>query len=363
MGNKTYQISFKELLNMQFIVFIGFYMMITPLQRVSNQNSWLIVVIATFLALLMARIYIKWHKTFGKVNFFTVIRDNLGVKVGKIIFLLYAIFFFFLSIVMMWFIATFWMSLGLNKTPQIYYIALLGIFVFFVTNLGIEVIVRYCSFTMLATLIFAVTLIVLLSPQYDTGNLLPLFDIEVGEFSYLSLATSLIIFGDLIFLLPHLHQVSEGRKVGRAINLSIIFAGIFILAFLLIKIMVLGETASLYTFPTIQLFKIIDFQEIFSRVEIIGVIFILVIAVIRLALAFFNSATMLKEVFAVEKIEVVSLAMVILAVFLATDLFSFISEVTIFIYLVFPVIYLIFAVILPILVLIVNARRENVGGI
>lgn len=340
-------------------VLIGYYIVLSLVQKDLKQDAWigtLFVIVCGFFVVLLL---FAWLKRFGTADWQDIFRGCYGRKLGNVIMFLYGLFFLFLCIFMVWFLAFFWSSLGMNNTPQIFYILSMILLIVFLTVSGVEVLARFSNIILIIVLAGVLVNFIFLIHEMDIENLLPVAQFEVGEFAKTTVLTAISQYGDLVVCLPFFMYLNNTEKAGRCIVGYSLFGGLLLTLITIRNILVLGSAKYIYTIPVIQALKLIDFGGIFTRVEILGVIYIMLICLVRCAVSFSSACISFQKVFNVNRVTVIAVPLAIIAAAASFDLFFSPEEIRLFCFNYYYYFGVFFAVILPVVTILLSFFRKS----
>ncbi|WDV47296.1 endospore germination permease [Clostridiaceae bacterium M8S5] len=217
----------------------------------AKKDIWLSIIIATIVSFIMIIVYTNLLKLYPHNNYLDIIINIFGKKIGKIIIIVYAFFYFDITGLVALDGLNFIIVTAFDKTPR-FLISTFFIFLCIsVCRKGIGTlakIAKVCFFLLYGyILISGVSLI----PKADINNFRPLLyngirPVVKGAFDLLMYPYTEV----LLFLIVVLHSY-EVKKAKKILYSGLIVSAFYIFIISCITIMTIGENyASSATFPT-----------------------------------------------------------------------------------------------------------------
>ncbi|UCZ55356.1 endospore germination permease [Bacillus shivajii] len=245
-----------------------------PVVNVADRMGWLALLISISGGAIVLACVIYLHKQYKSLTFIEYSRETLGNKITIIVifFLIMMLFLMLGNIVHD--IGLFLTSTMYRETPQ-FVLNGLALFVAALTaRAGIEVMAR--MFTLLIFVIISVftVVILLLLPEMDPSNLLPLFPEGIKPVLHGSYITWGFPYAELFIfsmLLPFTYKKNEDEDPSFTKKM---YAGFFVSSLILfivvlVTIMILGPTAGDIKYSLFFIARLIDVKDILTRVEVI----------------------------------------------------------------------------------------------
>ena len=280
------------------IIALGGFIPITSIGQEMGTSIWLTHVFSAIAAVAFTFVYMLLGKLYTNRNMSDINKLAFGKIAGNAVTLLLSVFFLAVCIFFMFSLIHYWISLNMSQTPVIVYALLIALLCFFAGCLGFEAIARSCTiilFVMVATVVINASFLV---PKMEAVRLLPLW-----QFDHEMMLKNLMIFFPFFAVIPCFGfifadavDISE-RKNHRSFLKAAIISSCFYISVSLFNVMVLGDSISIFTYPTIQALSMIELSSTFARIELFGILGLLSVSTMFLILAYYGVAKNIAIVF------------------------------------------------------------------
>ncbi|MBY0120974.1 endospore germination permease [Bacillus sp. S/N-304-OC-R1] len=232
----------------------------------AKQDLWLSPIIASTIGFVTMLVAYKLHKLFpGK----TIIEFNeiiIGKVPGKIVSIIFILFYMQTSGLIIRDYGEFIVSSFLYKTPLIVIMSSMVALCAFMVHAGLEALSRVGQILFPLFILPFFFLILLLSPFFEVGNILPILEKGImpplkGAYPLSGWFTEVFI---IIFLLPYLTDKQKGLKYGM---LSILGVMITLVLVNLTVLFVLGLTTSSKQYPLMNVSRYISYADFFENLD------------------------------------------------------------------------------------------------
>ncbi len=268
--------------------------------RFAKNDSWLSVLIAYIASLLLIGIYIVLSKRYPGLGLLEINNAVFGKIIGKLVSLLYILFFISLAFFNTNDLGYFINAFMLKQTP------LMIIFIVFVflcaraVRKGPAVMTRYGFLTTVVTIAAGLTVSLLLVNKYKPVNLLPALTLPVKNYLLGMHITTMLPFCEILIfmmLIPEMHQPHE---FGRAMLKGLTIGAVMLLVVVLRDTLVLGKFISIFSMPSYQVARYIDIGDILTRIEIIYAAILIFILFFKVSILYHSSVSGFCRVFGIE---------------------------------------------------------------
>ncbi|MDF9408401.1 endospore germination permease [Pelotomaculum isophthalicicum JI] len=325
--------------------------------RLAKQDSWISMLLAILLGLLIAWLAVNLSLRFPGKTIFQYPEAILGRWPGKVVALLYIWFYIHINGEIIREYGTFLVSAFMPETPMIVFMILIvGIAAYAVRN-GLEVFTRANEIVLPVILVSNILLVIMATPEMDLKKLLPVF-VDNGSVPIIKGAAMPALWMGEIFimavLIPYLNKTKEAFKI--AASATIITRFFMIIAFVDIIAIFGPEVTAGWFFPALNGARMIHLANFLDRLEPIIMIIWVAGALIKISILY--RAAVLGSVQWLElkdykplvlPVGVILLALSIMAHDSIMDLFAFLS--------LFAPAELIFMAGIPLLLLVVAVIR------
>jgi spore germination protein KB len=263
---------------------------------VTQQESWLCVVLGLLLSIPLFLIYYGLMKSFPDKNLVEIFELVYG-RVGGII----------ASLIMMWFflsVTTYNLrDIGylvkqtiMVDTPVLALMVVCLLVCAYGIYYGLRVVTRYAmAFSLISSLILIAGALLTLN-QCDLQNFLPMFNQPPLHYVQSTNQVMTIPFGEIVFFLMIAPQVKRGKKgMLRYLIGGLLIGGLTVLIVVVRDIAVLGNTISLFTLPSFETMRMITLTQALSRMEILFTVILIVLLFFKIMLLYYVSVLALAQ--------------------------------------------------------------------
>lgn len=205
-----------------------------------GQDFWIVFVLGWLLSFLLAFIYVKIIVNNSKTNFVNIIIDSFGSTIGRIIILLYILYFLYQSSINLRMVSEYYVTVNYLETPIISILILIGFLIFYSLSKGIDTIARTAEILTPIGLILVSFTFFFVSSNFDFKYLKPIFQISnitIIRYSFIVLSNT---FGGLFVFILISNFVPNKSGIYKTIFISIAISGTFILVLLFRDLLILG---------------------------------------------------------------------------------------------------------------------------
>ncbi len=366
MIKETAGIKERELFFICLAIVLGIQILLAPMEKVLGQSGWLAVVLSTLLGMVLMLLYGAWARLFAGKTWGQAFLETYGAAFGKILLFIYALVFFAIVVNTAWYLAYFWGSLGLTKTPQIIYIIGFMFFCVILAYGGSVVLGRLANILVFLAVAIMLINILLMLRTADFGNLQPLGVYDYPALGWTSVSSFLILFGELVLVLPFFSKLEQPKKCRRTMVGAVAVAGLVILLATIRNVGVLGESVEIYTFPLMQVLRLAEIGSSFNRIEVFGALIILTIGAIRLGTAFLATTDTLREMWQLPTAKSIIIPLAILALACTEQMYQYTEDLMYLMFTLYPLVIFVMGILLPAITLLVakiKQKRKKTDGV
>ena len=180
----------------------------------AKKDLWLSPLWAYPVILLQVWMIFRIYKLYPGKTFSQICEQICGFAIGKLLGLVYIVFYMYLNALILREYADFILGIFLPNTPMTVLLISMLLVSAFAASGGIEVIGRVTQFFFPAFIVPIVFLMVMLIPQMKPANMLPVFDNGpmpsiIGSITPLSWMSDVFI---ILYLLPHVKSTGKAMK-------------------------------------------------------------------------------------------------------------------------------------------------------
>ncbi|MGD6878553.1 GerAB/ArcD/ProY family transporter [Bacillus infantis] len=259
----------------------------------SEENAWLINLFAMFVGIVLFFFYAFILHKGGWADFGEILEKGFGKAGGKIISLLYSIYFYYIAARIVKDFSYFISQTLFYNIRDWIISAMLLILAAYGCKLGLEALARTAEILMFMTmlLVFSLIALALMSDFFSMENIMPLYNPDEIKWGTLPQLFT-FPYGEMVVFLLIFASVNQPEKLIKKGWLAVIAAGIIILILSELIIGIVGaKTAAIYTYPLVKSIEMIEYLEVIQHLEIFSVFSFLFVGFIKIGI-FFEAGTM-----------------------------------------------------------------------
>ncbi|MEA4924553.1 MAG: endospore germination permease [Syntrophomonadaceae bacterium] len=323
-----------------------------------GHDAWLAVVLGMVEGLLIAWIFTALARRFkGK----TIVEINVlvfGKWLGNGISILFIWYLFHLGAVVLGNYTRFFKLQIYPNTPKTILLLLLMLVCASTVGRGIEVIARLSLILVAVTILILITDSLLLIPDIDLNNLLPVMDLPIGSLLWAGHGAASFPFAETVAFLMVLAYLDKPEKGPAAVSRGLLIAGC-LLAFIVARnTAVLGLMAGVSVYPSYLAAQVINVADVLTRLEVLIGIILIAMGFIKISVLLYGTVLGLAQVLNLRSFRPIILPVGILMVILAltniensADMFAFARKG-------YPIYTIPFQIGIPLLALVIAKIRK-----
>lgn len=267
--------------------------------NVTRQDSCYAILLAFAASIPVALMYIKFFEIFPGKNIISINDIVFGKIIGKIVSCFYLFFFFSLVFLNVREVCNFVTGYILPETP-LYAVSILFVTVCaYAAYKGITVMARYaflCSALIFGFKIFST---VLLFPQMDFSNYLPAFQLPLINYvNSVHVLLTLPFSEFMVFMMIFPYVVENDREKIKKYFFSGMVIGFVLMLIVCIRDWaVLGDVATVVTQATFQATRMINIDDVLSRLEVLFAVGLLVLQFYKVSILLYASSIATAQIF------------------------------------------------------------------
>jgi spore germination protein KB len=306
--------------------FIGGSSVILNPGRFAGRDAWIAVILGLLEGLLLILAFLTLAVRFRGLTLVEICEAVYGSILGKVIAFCYLIYLFHLGSLVLRDFTDFFATLIVPETPPIAILLLLLFVIVLAVKNGIEVIAR-CSLVLFSvTIIITVSLDLLAFGIFKLENLKPILHTPLPKIIWAAQGTATFPIGETVAFMMIVSFLNRDQKIiSPVIKGILVVIGIFTIVAIR-NIGVLGITESIYTYPSVQVARLIFNPYIDIRLEILMVIAFLNMGLIKMAVLLYGTTLGTAQILKLHSYKLLTLPIGILMVILSLVNFSSIME-------------------------------------
>ncbi|WMM25515.1 endospore germination permease [Tissierella sp. MB52-C2] len=265
---------------------------------ITNQDSWIIVIMGFIVSIIPLLIYGYIMKTFPDENLIEINDIVFGGIIGKIFSVLYLWFFMTLSSLNIRDLGDFVQRTTMTKTPPIIVISIFVLLCAWTVRNGIEVVTRYSMFFTLIAILIVISTSLLTINQMNIDNFLPIFDQPKMVYIQGTHIISTIPFGEIVvFLMINSNLEIEPKKRRKYFIYGFIIGGLTLLTIVLRDTAVLGNTMKIFSLPSFETLRLISIHSTLSRVEVLFAVSLIILMFFKICILYYVTVMSVAYIF------------------------------------------------------------------
>jgi spore germination protein KB len=293
----------------------------------AKQDAWIAILLGTAGGLFIIWIYTELQRLFPESNLVEITISLIGRTLGIPLVLLYGLYFFYKSGIILREFSELILISYLPQTPVIYVSASLIAIILYVSCSGLEVLARTSEIFLFIVLIYIISTYILITVngRIDLNELRPVLAKGIKPVIYAAYPRILNFpFGESLVFLMYWRHVNSKEAIRKASLLSSFLSGLLFTVSAIIIISVLGvEFASSSTVPFLQVVKLINLGNIITNLDAIGVTVIFIGGFYKITIFFYGTVFVFNSLFKIKESKLVTMFVGILVLWFS---YTFISS-------------------------------------
>lgn len=289
-----------ELFSLALALMFGGVLLTGRAEKLWAQQSCWAVILAVVGGIIFPLLLAAWVRLFAGQSMGQSLQFVFGRGAARLLLFILAVLWLVQLAAAVACAAFFWADLGTKSSALLLYAALfLLVAACFAAGGGVAL-GRVALLVVCPALVLVFANLLLTVSGADKGNLLPLI---LPDHTVLpdALIGGLLIFGNLTVLLPFLYHTEAVKNQTAVIGRAAVWLGLLWLIFSLCAVAVLGASLPLYDFPLLQIFRLAEVGNWFSRFEVMGAALLLMVLLIRASVLFAAAVSVLAELWRLDK--------------------------------------------------------------
>lgn len=289
-----------ELFSLTLALMFGGVLLTGQAEKLWAQQSWSAVILSALGGIIFPLLLAAWVRLFAGQSLGQTLQFVFGRGTARLLLFISAVLWLVQLAAAVACAAFFWADLGAQSSELLLYAALfLLVAACFAAGGGVAL-GRVALLVVCPALVLVFANVLLTVSGADKGNLLPLM---LPDHTVLpdALIGALLVFGNIMVLLPFLYHTEAVKNQTAVIARAAVWLGLLWLIFSLCAVAVLGAALPLYDFPLLQIFRLAEVGNWFSRFEVMGAALLLMVLLIRASVLFAAAVSALAELWRLDK--------------------------------------------------------------
>ena len=291
-----------------------------------KQNSWIGIVAAYLVSLLMLFVYLFLLKKHPGMSLVQLNEAVFGKLAGKGISFLYFFYFYSLIPLNTADVNAFISDYMMQETPPIAITIVLLFVAILSVRKGIDAVFRLGPFFSIMQLLVLLLFTLLLIPNMKLSNMLPIFDITLKEFIQGINTIAALPFNELIVLMMFMPLVTEQNKVKGSLIGGFSLGAAVMLMIVLTDTAVLGPLLEYFTVPRFEAARLIDVYDVISRMDTLFGLVLIILRFFKIGVLLYGASLCLAQLFEIKNYVPLVSTLGVLAAFFSLFVFKSAAE-------------------------------------
>lgn len=330
------------------------------LYQFTKNQSWISVVIALFLGLIIIALYGRLVKNHPECNLMDINEAVFGCIGGKILSALYIFFFLTLTVFNTRDLGGFVNSFVLPATPTNMIYVIFIIICAYAVKKGADKMTGYGTVILFIYITLILFISALLLPKMHPENFLPIFTVPVKNYLLSAHLVTMLPFCEVFVFLMMTQLMQKPQAAGKALRGGLLIGAALTLIIVMRDIAVMGDYTRYASSPTFSTIRLIDVGDVLTRLEIINAVFLMILLFFKTSILLYATVTGVGKLFHIERYDSFTFIIAAFVVVCANFFFKSSSEHMQWFqaaatYATF------FFVVLPLMTLIISEIRKKAG--
>lgn len=236
---------------------------------ITKQDTWLSLLAAAVLMIPFVLSYGALAKRFPGLNLIQMNRRIYGKFLGAFISILYVYWILNVLSFNLRDLGDFYTTFLMPETPLFFFLIIFALVCAYAVGKGIEVMARIAPLLVAIMALNIIVTSILLLGYMSPANFLPVFEVPVKKFIQGTHIIATIPFGEVVIFLGITPALRHRKGATRGILIGFILGAFSLLILQIRNTAALGITESILTIPAFEAARLIDVQNIFSRMDIL----------------------------------------------------------------------------------------------
>lgn len=305
---------------------MGTFTFVSFADTLTKHDTWLVILSAFGLSIPFVLSYVFLSKRFPGKNLVQINDIVYGPFLGKLISILYSIFFLILLSLDLGGMADLYTGYVLPETPGLLFLTVCALVCAYAVRNGIESIVRISPAIFVITALVIILSIALQIGSMDFSNFLPFFEIPFKTYIQGVHTVSIIQYCGIITILMVIPNLNNDKQAARHALLGMSIVSFFMIAVSVRNTAVLGIASPIYFSDSYQAFRLIDIGNILTKMELFFAVALTLVLFIRISTLYYATVLSISQILHIQSYRTLILPIGSMAVCLSLVLFKSVIE-------------------------------------
>jgi spore germination protein KB len=247
----------------------GSSLLISFNSSITKHDTWLTLLASAILMIPFVLFYGALAKRFPGLNLIQMNHKVYGKYLGFFISVLYLYWILNVLSFNIRDLSDFYTTFLMPETPLFFFLIVFALVCAYAVGKGIEVMARIGPLLVIIMALNIISTSALLLENMNPANFLPFFEVPVKKFVQGTHIISAIPLGEVVVFLGITPALNNAKGATRGIMIGFILGAFSLLILQIRNTAALGITESILTSPTFEAARLIDVQNIFSRMDVL----------------------------------------------------------------------------------------------
>ena len=280
----------------------------------TKQDTWFAVLMSIPICVSLILMYMTMAKWFPGKNLIDINIAVFGKVIGKVVSAFYLFFFLSIAALNSMDMGNFVTSMMMPETPAVACILMFIFICAMAVRKGINVIARFALLFLVIVAIEFISTGILLIGDMETTNFQPSFTLDFIDYVHGTHIISMIPFGEIVVFMMIVPKAVPQKKVLKSYIWGFLI-GLSGFLFIILRDWAVAGNAEFYmTLPSFQIVRIINFAEIFTRMEVLYAILITALLFFKVSIFYYATVLCIAQLFELDSYEPLTIVVGILIV-------------------------------------------------
>lgn len=278
---------------------LGTAIILSPGISFGKRDTWISELIAGILGLIIFLMVSYISKKFDYDNIYDLMKFLVGKILSKVMLVYFLFISFFLALLVINNISTFMSVMILNTTPPSVFAVTISLSVAVILKKGFEVATRCAEFLIPIIIVIMLFLLILVFAQpFHLYNLLPIFSTDLRNILKAAIPIAAFPYTECVLFIFIIPLVRKKQNIYKDAVKGVLISMFFLTLIPILSIGVFGVSqASALVYPIFSTIRAINFNEYFTRVELLVISIWLITSFIKLFICMYISASSIQYIF------------------------------------------------------------------
>ncbi len=263
----------------------------------AKQDTWFCMILALLLNIPLVWVHSQILELYPGRNYFENIVKACGKPVGKALCILLMIYSFHIAALVKKIFVNFIQTLNMPETPFIFILLSIVMVEFYMSKKRLFVVARVSKFTIPLLIVTVLMTMILSYSNLDPSNLKPVLRSDFRSMASGTLLIFTLPFGESVLCAPMFGALDQREPVF-PVFLKGMLLGFSILLFANLRnLLILGNSESVFAYPSYQAVSVIGIGDFFTRIEVIIGFNLLLAGFIKVCVTYFTCCQEVAKIF------------------------------------------------------------------